>query len=184
MAEIHEDATPPTVRGAERHSLASRHPRAWWVPVGIVAAFALLGVGLALPVMRVEKLVFWEDDYSIVTGAMSLWRDGHRFLSCVIVVFSIVFPIVKLAALLALWFTPMRDGRRSAVLRLVDGLGKWSMLDVFVVAVTVVLVSSKATLDATPRAGVYAFTGAVAASMVMTVVVKRRAAATPAPAAC
>lgn len=156
-----------------RHSLASRHPRAWWVPLGIIAAMALLGVGLALPVMRVEKLVFWKDDYSIVTGAMSLWRDGHRFLSCVIVLFSIVFPIVKLLALLGLWLAPMKDERRAAVLRVVDALGKWSMLDVFVVAMMVVLMSSKATLDATPRAGLYVFAGAVAASMVMTVAVKQ-----------
>ncbi len=166
------------------HALASRHPRAWWVPTGIVATLALLGVGLALPVMRVGKLVFWEDDYSIVTGAMSLWRDGHRVLSGVIVLFSIVFPIAKLVGLLALCLTPMRDERRTGVLRMVDALGKWSMLDVFVVAVTIVLMASKATLDATPRAGLYVFAGAVAASMVLTVAVKRMAAATPARGAC
>lgn len=158
-----------------RRSLAGLHPRKWHVPIGLGAALALLVAGLLLPVLRIEKLVFWEDDYSIIDGALSLWRNGHWILSTIILAFSVVFPAAKLLGLLAVWFTPLHDARRARIIRLIDLLGRWSMLDVFVVAVTIVLTSSRAALDAVPRAGLYVFTGAVVLSMLITLEMERLA---------
>ncbi len=160
---------------AAKRSLAQIHPRRWFVPVGLVIALGLLITGLALPVMRIEKLIFWEDNYSIVTGAISLFRNGHPFLSIILFAFSVVFPVVKLGALLAVWFVPLADERRTRIIRLVDVLGRWSMLDVFVVAVTIVLTQSSRSLGAEARAGLYVFTAAVVLSMVMTLAVERLA---------
>lgn len=158
-----------------RRSLASLHPRRWHVPAGLVVALGLLVTGLLLPVLRIEKLVLWEDDYSIIDGAISLWRNGHWFLSAVILAFSVVFPALKLLGLLGVWFAPLHENRRARIIRLIDLLGRWSMLDVFVVAVTIVLTSSRAALDAQPRAGLYVFTGAVVLSMLITLEMERLA---------
>lgn len=160
---------------AQRVSLFAHHRTRWYVPIGLAAALALLITGLLLPVMRIERLVFWEDDYSIIDGAVSLFRNGHWFLSVVIIAFSIVFPIVKLVGLLLVWFIPLGEAKRRRYIRLIDLLGRWSMLDVFVVAVTIVLTASTSALDASPRAGLYVFTAAVVLSMVMTLAMEKLA---------
>lgn len=154
-------------------SLAVLNPGRWWVPSGLVVAMLLLVAGLVLPVMRVQKLVFWKDDYSILTGVKALWDDGQWFLAVVIALFSVTFPILKLAGLLGVWFSPMRRDQRGRLLFWVDVLGRWSMLDVFVVAVTIVVMSSKAALDATPRAGLYVFAAGVGLSMVLTMAMEQ-----------
>ncbi len=154
-------------------SLAGLHPRRWYIPLGLAAALGLLITGLALPVMRIERLIFWEDDYSIVTGAISLYENGHPFLAVILFAFSVIFPNLKLVGLLAVWFVPMHDARRDRLITWVDVLGRWSMLDVFVVAVMIVLTQSRSFLDAEARAGLYVFSGAVVLSMVMTIAVER-----------
>lgn len=156
-----------------RRSLAVLHPRRWYVPVGLLAALGLLIAGLMLPVMRIETLIFWEDNYSIVTGAISLWKNDHPVLAVILFAFSVVFPNVKLAGLLMVWFWPLVESARARILWWVDVLGRWSMLDVFVVAVTIVLTQSKSFLDADARAGLYVFSGAVVLSMLMTLEVER-----------
>lgn len=158
-----------------RRSLASIHPHRWYVPLGLAAALGLLITGLILPVMRIERLIFWEDYYSIVTGAISLFENGHPILAIILFAFSVVFPNVKLVGLLAVWFVPLEEARRNRILRWVDLLGRWSMLDVFVVAVMIVLTQSKSFLDAEARSGLYVFTAAVVLSMVMTLDMERLA---------
>jgi paraquat-inducible protein A len=171
-----------------RRSLAVLHPRRGYVPLGLLAALGLLIAGLVMPVMRIETLIFWEDNYSIVTGAISLWENDHPVLAVILFAFSVVFPNVKLAGLLMVWFWPLAEAARNRILWWVDVLGRWSMLDVFVVAVTVVLTQSKSFLDADARAGLYVFSGAVVLSMLMTLEVERitrkgRPRKKPAPAA-
>lgn len=154
-------------------SLARACPGRWWVPAGLAGSLALLITGMVLPVMRVETLVFWTNDFTILTGIRVLWEKDHRFLAAIILVFSVVFPLVKSAGLLAVWFFPLPHVQSARAVRFIDLLGRWSMLDVYVVAVTVVLASSKAALDASPRAGLYVFAGGVAASMLMSLAVER-----------
>lgn len=156
-----------------RASLATSNPGRWWVPAGLAGSLALLVAGMFLPVMRVKTLVYWTDDFTILSGVRALWEKEHQFLAAIIVVFSVVFPIAKLAGLLGVWFAPMEGAARTRAVRVIDLLGRWSMLDVFVVAVTVVLASSKAALDASPRVGLYVFAAGVAASMLMTLAVER-----------
>lgn len=145
------------------------------MPLGLAAALALLIAGLVLPVMRIERLIFWEDYYSIVTGAISLLENGHPLLAIILFAFSVVFPNAKLVGLLGVWFVPLEEARRARIIRWVDILGRWSMLDVFVVAVMIVLTQSKSFLDAEARAGLYVFSAAVALSMVMTLEMERLA---------
>jgi len=156
----------------ERRSLAGLSRGYWWVPLGLLVTLGALGWGLVLPVMRVEKLVFWSEEFSVLSGVRSLWADKQHFLAVVIAVFSVAFPILKLVGLLGVWFWPLREKSRERAVRAIDLLGRWSMLDVFVVAVTVVIASAKTSLDASPGPGLYVFAGAVAASMVMTLVIE------------
>jgi len=59
------------------------------------------------------------------------------------------------------------------VVYLVGLLGKWSMLDVFVCALLIVLTQSKSYISASPRSGLFVFTAAIALSMVVSILVER-----------
>lgn len=143
------------------------------VPILLGVATFALGLGYALPLMSVETLVFWEDHYTLPGSVVKLWQGEKIGLALLIGLFSIAFPVVKLLVMAWVWWWPMGDVRRVSVIHWLGVLGKWSMLDVFVVAMIVVLVQSKGMLDASPKAGLYAFTVAVVLSTVSSIWIER-----------
>ncbi len=116
--------------------------------------------------MTVSKLLVLYDEVSILSGAARLWAGGYYVLFGVIVAFSIVFPAAKMSIAAFMWLRLdlARPGLARA-LDLIDGLGRWSMLDVFVVALTVVAVEVSLVSDVAIHPGLYCFTAAVVISM-------------------
>ena len=159
-----------------RTSLRSRYQ--WWrveVPLLIIISFFMLLAGLLLPLMNVQKMVFWQNNYSVITGVLSLWHQGQRLLAAVVFFFSLVFPILKLIALAIIWLLPLADQQRQRVLHWLGMLGKWSMLDVFAVAILIVLVKLGPLARVEPQSGVYAFAAAILLSMITTMYVSHLA---------
>jgi paraquat-inducible protein A len=160
---------------ANRSSLSQRHPRHLEAPLFILVSAGMLVIGLSLPLMQVEKLIFWKNDYSVFTGIIGLFNDGQLLLAAVLFFFSMVFPFAKLAALMALWWLRFQEARREALLHWLGILGKWSMLDVFVVSILIVLVKLGPLASVKPQPGLYFFCAAILASMLTTVYVERLA---------
>ena len=125
--------------------------------------------------MDAQQMIFWKSTYSVWAGIVALWQVNELLLAAVLFFFSIVFPLLKLAMLAVIWFWRLPDDRRAQLLHRLGLLGKWSMLDVFVVAILIVLVKLGPLARITPRAGVYVFTAAILASMLTTVYVDRLA---------
>ncbi len=93
---------------------------------------------------EVMQLLFPEDfsasSYSIVEGIQLMWDSGSRGISGLIFGFSIVFPILKL---MILWLAAMRlrrDDCPGRMLKFVEKLGKFSMIDVFVISILIVTI--------------------------------------------
>jgi paraquat-inducible protein A len=147
-------------------SLRQRYPRRIEVPLLILLSFVLMLIALSMPLMKVEKMVFWKNEYSVIAGVHGLWEQGQYVLAIILFFFSVVFPLVKLAALGLLWLAPLAEQRRQAVLRWLGILGKWSMLDVFVVAILIVLVKLGPLAKVQPERGVYWFAAAIFLSMI------------------
>lgn len=160
-------AKKPSAPG-EPGSLASRFPKRVDIPLQCLTSLALLIAGLTLPVIETTQLVFWKSSYTIIDGIINLWKDGHSVLSILIFVFSIIFPAIKLGGQGWLWFQPFDASRRQRWIRAIRVLGKWSMLDVFVVALIVVITQTGGLLDATPKLGIYLFGASIALSMTVT----------------
>lgn len=158
---------------AKAQSLFARHPKRWDVPVLLVLSAAALATGYALPLMAISKLVFWKDDYTLITSVTGLWHGGNYVLAVVIFLFSIIFPCTKLVALAVVWWKPFESEARERFVFWVGVLGKWSMLDVFVCALLIVLTQSKGYIDASPRVGLFVFAGAIALSMITSIVIER-----------
>jgi paraquat-inducible protein A len=153
-------------------SLFQNHPRRIEVPVLLVGSLVMLLVALSMPLMKVEKMVFWKNEYSVIAGVHGLWEQGQYVLAIILFFFSIVFPIFKLATLAVVWFVPLAEGRRKLALHWLGILGKWSMLDVFVVAILIVLVKLGPLAKVEPQRGLYWFAAAIVFSMITSMYVE------------
>ena len=147
-------------------SLRDRYPRRIEVPLLILVSFVLLLIALSQPLLTVEKMVLWKNEYSVIAGVRGLWEQGQYVLAIILFFFSIVFPVFKLAMLGLLWAARLAEQKRKTVLHWLGILGKWSMLDVFVVAILIVLVKLGPLARVQPQRGVYWFAAAIFLSMV------------------
>jgi paraquat-inducible protein A len=136
------------------------------VPGSIVAALVLLALGLALPVMSVDRFFVFTSRFSILDSLDALYRAREYFLFAAVGLFSIVFPVGKLAACLALWCLADVHGRSFRTLVVwIDHLGRWSMLDVFLVAILLVIIRVAGVGRAHTEIGLYVFAAAVVLSI-------------------
>jgi len=149
-------------------SLQKRYPKNYLVPAGLALSGLFLIMGLFLPVITLHELVFWTTTFSVVTGINSLFQEKHYFLAFIIFFFSIVFPLFKLGVLCRIWFSRLADEKRQFYLRWLGILGKWSMLDVFVVAVTIVVTKISGFAKGEARIGIYFFTASILLAMILT----------------
>ncbi len=141
----------------------------------IFSSGILLVVGLSLPLMKVEKMIFWKNEYSVITGILGLMHDQEYFLAAILFFFSVVFPAIKLITLGILWQVKFDETKRRRILEWLGVLGKWSMLDVFVVAILIVAVKLGPLANVEPKIGVYVFSLAIAAAILTTMQVEKLA---------
>ena len=125
-------------------SLLSAHARAGRVIVlMLVLALGFLIAGIFRPFTAVTKLWLFENQISVFEGLVVLWRESELFLFLILFVFTVVFPFVKITSMFVLWLRPRLDSAQARqIFHFVSHMGKWSMLDVFVVAILVLTVKS------------------------------------------
>ncbi|HEV2623399.1 MAG TPA: paraquat-inducible protein A [Frateuria sp.] len=136
-----EDAACPRC-GAGLHRRKHDSIRRTWAL--LLAAFILYVPANVLPIMRTVSLGD-VDDNTIISGVVELWVKGSPSLAMIVFTASIVVPMMKFLVLGTLLVTTQRRSRwalrqRAKLFRLVEFIGYWSMLDVFVVALLTALV--------------------------------------------
>jgi len=113
------------------------------IVVMLLASLGFFVAGVFLPFTSVTKLWLFENQISVYRGLIVLWQGDELFLFLILFVFTVCFPFVKINALLALWLYPgLTADRAKTFFKFVSNLGKWSMLDVFIVAILVLTVKS------------------------------------------
>jgi hypothetical protein len=86
-------------------------------------------------------------DLSIITTIEELWTQDRLLVSALIFIFSILIPISKSSALCYVFFAKTKQSKLK-VNQFVAAIGKWSMADVFVVAVFLAVLSTNHTENA------------------------------------
>ena len=135
------------------------------VPALLVLAVLLFLTGIFFPFFHVTKFWIFHDGISVVGGILTLFQEGEYFLFAVLSLFTLVFPGVKLGLLAVIWAE--RDHALARVRRLhgwVENAGRWSMLDVFVVAILIVVMKSAGVAQIRIGVGLYLFTFSVIAT--------------------
>ena len=144
-------------------ALHSRKPdsiiRTWAL---LIAAYVLYIPANILPVLETRGLAEETTD-TILGGAVRLWAQGAWPLSLVIIIASFGVPLVKLFVLT--WFLVTVQGggsvdtrRRTALYRVVDFIGRWSMVDIYIGGLLISLVRFHpfATVEVGPAAVAFA----------------------------
>ena len=137
-----------------------------------VAAAAMLVPANFLPVLTTENSGQSRTD-TIFSGTVELWRQGLWFIAAIVFIASIVIPVLKLVGLAWLLIQARRGGSRDArrLTRLygaLDFIGRWSMLDVFLVAFLSGVVRFGFFSTVEPRSGIAAFAIAVILTVLAT----------------
>lgn len=127
-----------------------------FIPLLLLAASLCLAFGLVLPLMRLDRLYFFSQSPSVLGLVAGLWQDREIMLALVVGLFSIVFPVVKLAVLHTAAFGRC-DTEESAVPVWLKTLGKWSMLDVLVVALVIFAAKTSGFATAFTQPGLWFF---------------------------
>jgi paraquat-inducible protein A len=144
-------------------SSLSRLKLAWFI------VSAMLVAGAVLPMFTFSQFYIFNDTFSLASGIFHLLMQGEPLLFIIVFSFSILMPVWKMYLLYRLLHEHDGDNRhRHRQLHVLSFLGKWSMLDVFVVAILVVTVKLGAIANITVHVGIYLFTLAVLASMLLT----------------
>ena len=136
----------------------------------VVAAAICYIPANALPVFTTTTLGEEEPD-TILSGVAFLYTSGSWPLALIVLVASVMIPLGKLAALAYLLLTVQRGSiannqERTRLYRIVEIIGRWSMLDVFVAAFTVALVQLQPLMSVEPGPGVLFFAAVVVLTMI------------------
>jgi paraquat-inducible protein A len=125
--------------------LYSRKPdsiaRTW----ALLIAATILYVPANLEPVMITRSIFGTQPDTILSGVAYLWHSGSWPLAVLVFVASVLVPLLKLLALSYLAASTQRRSRvrqrqKTRLYRLLEFVGRWSMLDVFVVMVLVALV--------------------------------------------
>ena len=135
----------------------------------LFAAMILYIPAILLPVM-VTSTLFGAQSDTILSGVVYLWTSGSWPLAAIVFVASVVVPMLKILSLVYLaWSTQLRSPliphTRTRIYRVVERVGRWSMLDIYVITILVAFVQfgTVASVDAGP--GAIAFGAVVVLTM-------------------
>ena len=159
------------------NSYAVRHPlRGVVVNVLLLGALLLLFYGLQAPILTLEKFYFFSNTVSLLSALQQLAQQAEWGLFALVGTFSVLFPILKILTLLLIWNLDAAQGEgHRRRLGWLATYSKWSMLDVFVVALLVVSVKLGSLAEARVEVGIYAFAASVILTMLLSAWIGRHA---------
>ena len=135
----------------------------------LIAAYILYVPANVFPMMRTGSLFGAQSD-TIMSGVVYLWHSGSWHIALVVFIASIVVPLAKMFSLTYLLISvqfgwTQRSLERTKLYRILEFVGPWSMLDVYVVMILVALVQLKALATIQPGLAVAAFGAVVVLTM-------------------
>ncbi len=135
----------------------------------LITAAILYVPANVLPIMTTDQLGRAIDS-TILGGVVLLWKLGSYPVASVIFIASVLVPLGKMLALAVLCWSVFtgdvtRPRERAVLYRVTEIVGRWSMVDVFVVAILVALIQLGGFLSIRPGSAALTFCGVVMITM-------------------
>jgi paraquat-inducible protein A len=149
-----------------RHRKPNSIARSWAL---VVAALILYIPANTYPILTVVRFGAGQPS-TIIQGVRELMQAGEWPLALLVFFASVTVPVLKLVSLILLLTTTMAGVRgrlrdRTLLYRVVDAVGRWSMIDIFMESILVALVQFGAVVTVTPGPGAIAFATVVILTM-------------------
>jgi paraquat-inducible protein A len=132
-----------------------------------LTALILLVPANLLPILELQYLGRVSSS-TIWSGCVALWNEGMWLVAGIVFLVSIIVPFAKLWAVFVLaWLdgSGRQVALRAKLLRTIEFVGRWSMLDVFLLAILVALIKLGSMSKATPGPGLFFFAAVVVLTM-------------------
>lgn len=142
--------------------------RNWITGTLLLAAAPLFVAGLWMPVISVRSMLVFEREFSLLDGVLAFFRSGDYFLFAILGLFTVLLPAAKIGTALMVWSLGLTHGWAPQLVRLFERISRWSMLDVLVVALTILFLEGTLATSADIGLGVILFAGAVILSTIAT----------------
>jgi len=152
------------------HSVYSRHPKSLSSTIALLIASLVIYIPAnVFPIMQTTFLGSTEPS-TIIGGVLLLWSLGSYPVALIILLASVVIPLAKVLSLSWLCWQCRFPSRRLTeqkikLYRLTEFVGRWSMIDVFVVAILTSLVQMGNFMSILPGSAVLSFTAVVILTM-------------------
>lgn len=135
----------------------------------LIAACVMYVPANVMPIMVTNTLVM-TDQSTIMEGVVLFWVSQEKFIATIIFIASFVVPLMKILSLFILLITTQRGSilglkPRTRLYQMLEMVGRWSMLDVFVVALMVGIVHMPGFATIKPGFGIIAFGTVVVLTM-------------------
>ena len=124
----------------------------------LIAAYILYVPANLLTMMETGSLISYRKD-TIISGVVELWTTGSWVVAVIVFIASVTIPLLKMISLTLLLVSVQRRSswlprQRTRLYRMVELVGRWSMLDIYVVTLLAALVQlgAMATVKAGPAA--------------------------------
>lgn len=130
-----------------------------------IAGLLLYPVAMGLPLVETARMGR-RVETNLLEGVSRLWASGHVALAVLVAFCSVVLPAAKLLA--ACVFAGSKAAPSPARLRVLEFLGRYGMLDVFVAALLVCVVKLGDWVSVRPLPGLFALVGVVVLSLLST----------------
>ena len=145
--------------------LFQRKPHSLALTATLLLCAAILYVPANLLPVMYTRTIFDEEQDTIMSGVLALLHSGSWPIAVLVFIASIVVPLLKIIALCVVLFSVWRRSRRfrtqrSELFRMVEFIGRWSMLDVYAISLLVTLVQIRSLAYVSVGWGALAF-GAV-----------------------
>lgn len=139
----------------------------------------MLGFGWSMDILHIDITVHYVIDFNLfnekrsVLGMLEkLWKDGSYWPFSLILLFGIIVPLVKSGII---FYLILGKNPNVKWQRLVSGISKWAMADVFAISIFVAFLGANAmeSIKAFVQPGFYYFTGYVILSGVVAMLCKK-----------
>ena len=134
----------------------------------VVLGFCLYIISLYTPIMSVQEFYIFEEEITIISTLSILQSSNEWLLYIVILVFTVILPLAKYALLFTYAVNKIHLAKKKNTIIFLEGISKWAMLDVFIVALFVVSIKLKLLASAETEAGLYLFVGSIIISIICT----------------
>ena len=129
-----------TTCGVCGSTLFRRRPKSLSISLALLLAAAVLYVPANLLPIMISSNPLNTEINTILNGIVYMWRDGDKLIAVIIFSASILVPTLKIASMgflitCAHFYLPLPAHILSHLYRITDAVGRWSMIDIFVIII-------------------------------------------------